>query len=99
MLRLRLVFPPVLLGAQAFLVTQLILWIFPGNHGFVILGGGMLGYVLYDCSHFMIHHGKLNNWYLKEIRNYHNRHHYENPKLGYGVTSKFWDLLYSSQLP
>jgi 4-hydroxysphinganine ceramide fatty acyl 2-hydroxylase len=92
--RLRLVFPPVLMMALAFLVSRVMLCVFVGNLFYAMGGGMFFGYVLYDCSHYMIHHGKLNNWYLKEIRNYHNRHHYENPKLGYGVSSKLWDLVY-----
>jgi sterol desaturase/sphingolipid hydroxylase (fatty acid hydroxylase superfamily) len=32
--------------------------------------------------------------YWRELKKYHLAHHYKNYELGYGVTSKFWDVVF-----
>ena len=43
------------------------------------------------------HHTKLPA-YFEEMKKYHLAHHYNNFDLGYGVTSKLWDWVFSTQL-
>lgn len=45
-----------------------------------------------------IHHGRPLTAYLRELKSYHLDHHYKDPNLGYGITSKFWDLVFHTQL-
>ena len=43
--------------------------------------------VLYDCTHYALHHTRLPA-YLREQKKYHLAHHYKNFDLGFGVTSQ-----------
>lgn len=60
--------------------------------------GGIVGYVLYDMTHYFLHHENLPLWY-KQLKKYHLQHHYFDYELGFGVTSKFWDDIFGTTLP
>jgi len=94
----RLVFPPVLSAVIALFFYPLITNLFMGNAGAIVYGSGVLAYVAYDCMHYFLHHGQLKYEYLRTMRNYHNRHHYDNPKKAYGVSSKYWDNKFGTLL-
>jgi len=60
--------------------------------------GGILGYVAYDLIHYFIHHSSPKDGYFKNVKLYHMQHHYKNYGAGYGVSSKFWDLVFKTEL-
>lgn len=62
------------------------------NIGMAVFCGGHMGYIMYDVTHYSLHHIKLPE-FMKEIKKNHLDHHYKNYDLGYGVTSKFWDYV------
>ncbi|KAF7340261.1 Ceramide very long chain fatty acid hydroxylase [Mycena venus] len=62
-----------------------------------IISGAFAFYILYDCMHYALHHTQLPA-YLREQKRYHLAHHYKNFELGFGVTSKFWDYVFNTQL-
>jgi len=35
--------------------------------------------------------------YWRQLKKYHLAHHYKNFDLGYGVTSKFWDIVFGKK--
>ena len=45
-----------------------------------------------------LHHSRLPA-YLQEMKKYHLAHHYKNFDLGFGVTSKFWDIIFNTVVP
>ena len=47
--------------------------------------------LFYDIGHYAIHHFKMNNRYWTTLKDHHMRHHYVDPKKGYGVSSPLWD--------
>ncbi|KAF9017565.1 oxidoreductase [Hymenopellis radicata] len=96
--RLRLVMPPILFAILQFPITQLIYKLFPVAVANGIIAGAFTFYVLYDCMHYAVHHTNLPA-YLKEIKKYHLGHHYKNYELGFGVTSKIWDIVFDTVLP
>lgn len=59
--------------------------------------GGIFGYILYDCTHYFLHHKNLPE-YMRELKKYHLKHHYMDYQLGFGVTSKFWDKVFGTEL-
>ncbi|KAJ6571700.1 hypothetical protein B0H19DRAFT_1130784 [Mycena capillaripes] len=95
--RLRLVMPPVLFGALQAPFTALAHKIFPTAVANGIISGAFAFYILYDVMHYALHHTKLPA-YLAEQKRYHLAHHYKNFELGFGVTSKFWDVVFNTQL-
>ncbi len=90
----RLVMPPVLSSMLAVLVFNIVTLIVPGNLGRIIFAGILLGYVGYDLTHYYIHHGSPDNTHFKEMKSHHNKHHYRNGNLGFGITTKLWDYVY-----
>jgi 4-hydroxysphinganine ceramide fatty acyl 2-hydroxylase len=60
--------------------------------------GAIFGYVCYDMCHYFLHHGKPPIEYLRELKTYHLNHHYKNWELGFGITTKFWDRVFGTEL-
>jgi len=95
---LRLVMPPVLFGVLSYPFTRLGHFLFPASWANCIIAGAFTYYVFYDCTHYALHHTKLPA-YLREVKKYHLAHHYKNYELGFGVTSKLWDVVFNTVLP
>lgn len=95
--RLRLVMPPTLLVALATPFYYLAHAVFFYNyyHAMSVFAGAFLGYVMYDCCHYFLHHVQLPQ-FMKDIKKNHLDHHYKNYDLAYGVTSKFWDIVFGT---
>ena len=55
--------------------------------------GFIAGYLFYDISHYAIHHFNMHGKFWLAIKNHHMRHHYQDPELGFGVSSPLWDLI------
>jgi sterol desaturase/sphingolipid hydroxylase (fatty acid hydroxylase superfamily) len=91
---MRLVMPPsvsVPLATLVFLGFRLVLgtaWSLPFFAGFLI------GYLIYDMTHFHIHHHRSDNKLSLALRRYHYRHHFQQSDRGYGVTSSLWDRVF-----
>ncbi|HKR04184.1 MAG TPA: sterol desaturase family protein [Bacteroidia bacterium] len=56
--------------------------------------GFLVGYLFYDMSHYAVHHFNLKSKFWLELKNHHMLHHYKDDHNGYGVSSKFWDLVF-----
>jgi 4-hydroxysphinganine ceramide fatty acyl 2-hydroxylase len=70
---------------------------------FIILGqlhvapffvGFLAGYLFYDMTHFAIHHYNFKSKFWLDLKNHHMLHHYKDDHNGFGVSSKFWDLIF-----
>ncbi|KAF4470008.1 cytochrome P450 oxidoreductase [Fusarium albosuccineum] len=95
----RLVMPPTL-----FIVLATPFWYFAHSvfaHSWYAATaaycGGIFGYICYDLTHYFLHHQNLPLWY-KELKKYHLAHHFLDYELGFGVTSKFWDTIFGTEL-
>jgi 4-hydroxysphinganine ceramide fatty acyl 2-hydroxylase len=95
--RLRLVMPPALLIILASPFYKLAHSLFSYHTAQAVFAGGFMGYIMYDVTHYSLHHIRLPAW-LKELKTYHLDHHYKNYELGFGVTSKFWDRVFGTEL-
>lgn len=60
--------------------------------------GGITGYIMYDMTHYFLHHQNLPLWY-KQLKKYHLAHHFLDYENGFGVTSPFWDIIFGTPLP
>jgi len=97
---MRLVFPPVLTVVLAAPIHMAFRAIMPVPEAICLTAGGLLGYVCYDLTHYYLHHSGIPPLsYLGQLKKYHLAHHYKNPKLGYGITSKAWDHVFQTVLP
>lgn len=94
----RLVMPPTLFAILASPVVYFFNCIFPWSVVGGIGGGAIFAYVCYDLGHYYSHHGIPISAYLKEMKTYHLNHHYKNYNEGFGVTTKFWDKVFKTEL-
>uniref|UniRef100_G1R982 Fatty acid 2-hydroxylase n=1 Tax=Nomascus leucogenys TaxID=61853 RepID=G1R982_NOMLE len=96
----RLVFPPVpasLVIGVFYLCMQLIL---PEAVGGTVFAGGLLGYVLYDMTHYYLHFGSPHKGsYLYNLKAHHVRHHFAHQKSGFGISTKLWDYCFHTLTP
>ncbi|KAI9213617.1 hypothetical protein DS838_001490 [Geotrichum bryndzae] len=97
--RLRLVMPPTLLVALTTPFYYLAHTVFFYNyyHAMAVFAGAFMGYVMYDCCHYFLHHVNLPQ-FMKDMKKAHLDHHYKNYDLAYGVTSKFWDVIFGTAM-
>lgn len=98
----RLVMPPVVAIPLAaiflglfYLIFALIFrapqWIGPVFSAFLI------GYLIYDLTHYATHHFPMRKGYFKFIKRYHMQHHYKTPDARYGVSSPLWDYVFHTK--
>ncbi|CAJ2511249.1 Uu.00g068740.m01.CDS01 [Anthostomella pinea] len=97
--RYRLVMPPTLFVVLATPFWKLAHTLFYWNWHLAtaIYCGGIFGYVCYDLTHYFLHHQNLPLWY-KDLKKYHLAHHFLDYELGFGVTSRFWDQVFGTEL-
>ena len=56
--------------------------------------GFIVGYLFYDMTHYAVHHFNLKSKFWLDLKHHHMIHHYKDMDNGYGVSSKFWDLIF-----
>ncbi|KAJ5948145.1 hypothetical protein N7466_001160 [Penicillium verhagenii] len=95
----RLVMPPTLFVALAAPFWKLAHAVFFYNWyaAVTVFCGGVFGYICYDLTHYFLHHRNLPSYY-KELKKYHLQHHYADFENGFGVTSRFWDRIFGTEL-
>ncbi|KAJ5096566.1 hypothetical protein N7456_007287 [Penicillium angulare] len=95
----RLVMPPTLFIVLAAPFWKLAHTIFFYNWfaAVQVFCGGVFGYICYDLTHYFLHHRSLPSYY-KELKKYHLQHHYADFENGFGVTSRFWDRVFGTEL-
>ncbi len=89
----RLVMPPsasIPLAVIFFIIFRLV---FGSVLVYPFFGGFIVGYLFYDITHYAIHHFNMHSKFWLAIKNHHMLHHYQDPKLGFGVSSPLWDKI------
>jgi dihydroceramide fatty acyl 2-hydroxylase len=94
--RMRLVMPPsvsVPLAALFLLAFRAVL----GVDAWLAFGGGfLLGYLVYDMTHYHVHHHRPRTRIGRRLREQHMRHHFQDHETGYGVSSPVWDHVFGT---
>lgn len=95
----RLVMPPTLFIALCYPFWHLAHFIFfwDWSVAVTVFAGGLFGYTCYDMTHYFLHHNNLPLWY-PELKKYHLAHHFLDYELGFGITSKFWDRVFNTEI-
>ncbi|KAF2431612.1 fatty acid hydroxylase [Tothia fuscella] len=95
----RLVMPPTLLAVLAAPFWKLAHSVFFYNWyaATAVFCGGIFGYICYDMTHYFLHHRKLPSYY-QALKKYHLQHHFADYQNGFGVTSRFWDRIFGTEL-
>jgi len=92
----RLVMPPSASIPLALLFYFLFWWLLPARMMDSFFAGFLIGYLIYDMTHYAIHHGNFKSRIMKSIKQHHMLHHYSDSTKGYGVSSSIWDLFFQS---
>ncbi|KAF3450239.1 hypothetical protein FNV43_RR06319 [Rhamnella rubrinervis] len=64
-----------------------------------LFGGIVLGYVMYDLTHYYLHHGKPSKAFTQNLKRYHLNHHFRIRSSGFGITSPIWDSVFGTLPP
>jgi sterol desaturase/sphingolipid hydroxylase (fatty acid hydroxylase superfamily) len=99
--KMRLVMPPSVslpLGTVFFFLFR---WIFsytaqPLEHLYAFFPGFLTGYLIYDMTHYALHHLNAQPNWIKRMKKHHMIHHYQEPERGFGVSSALWDNIFGS---
>lgn len=91
--KMRLVMPPSVSIPLA-IVFFLAFWLVLGAVAFPAFGGFICGYLAYDYTHYYVHHFVPKTKFGKRLREHHMRHHFQDHRYGYGVSSPIWDAAF-----
>lgn len=101
----RLVMPPAVslsLAVVVFSSLYGVAWLLAGvtdpSWAWGAFAGIVLGYTIYDCTHYYIHHHKPVTAIGRALRSHHNKHHH-NPKYAekkFGVSITVWDHVFGT---
>lgn len=93
----RLVFPPAPAAAVASLWYVVVTAILPQGIAYGLLAGGIVGYVLYDTTHWALHSGAFTPAMLdRKLKSAHMRHHYQDATSNFGISSRLYDSLFGT---
>jgi dihydroceramide fatty acyl 2-hydroxylase len=96
---LRLVMPPSVSVplSSLFLV---VFWLVLGTPLWYAFGAGFLaGYLIYDMTHYHLHHHKPKTRMGKRLRELHMRHHFQDDTTGFGISAPYWDTAFGTHSP
>ncbi len=92
--KMRLVMPPSVSIPLAALFFAAFWLIFGSPAAFPLFGGFIFGYLAYDYTHYYVHHFVPRSDLGKKLREQHMRHHFQDHRFGYGVSSPLWDAVF-----
>ncbi len=92
--RMRLVMPPGASIPLAALFFGLFWLAFGLPTAMPLFAGFLVGYLAYDYMHYYLHHVVPKSKLGKRLREQHMRHHFQDHRYGFGVSSPLWDLVF-----
>jgi sterol desaturase/sphingolipid hydroxylase (fatty acid hydroxylase superfamily) len=93
----RLVMPPAVSLSLFFLFLGLF-WLLLGSRWvFAFHAGFTFGYMLYDMTHYWVHHSAAKSDYGRRLKKHHMLHHFKDPTNRFGVSSMVWDHVFGTQ--
>lgn len=90
----RLVFPPLAGFGIAGVLFVLMNLVLPLGAACAVMGGLLTGYLMYDMSHYVSHHGRIRDPWFRFLHRYHAAHHHRDPDALFGVSNPLWDLVF-----
>ena len=92
--RMRLVMPPGASVPLAMLFAGAFYLAFGDPHAYPLFAGFILGYLGYDYTHYYLHHFVPKSNWGKRLREHHMRHHFQDHRFGFGVSTPIWDVVF-----
>ena len=73
-------------------LSGLLMVLMPTGFALLLAGSITFGYIIYGVAHFIIHHVRFKQPWLRRWAGAHHVHHYH-PDTNFGVTTPLWDVL------
>ena len=93
---MRLVMPPAVSIPLSAVFAVAFYFIFGDPLAFPVFSGFIAGYLVYDYTHYYVHHFGPKTRVGRKIREHHMRHHFQDHRFGYGVSSPLWDVIFNT---
>jgi len=93
---LRLVMPPSVSIPVALLFWGLFTVTLGSAAALPFTAGFLTGYLVYDMTHYYLHHFRPRSALGRRLRESHMRHHFEDDARGFGVSAPFWDRAFGT---
>jgi dihydroceramide fatty acyl 2-hydroxylase len=94
--RMRLVMPPSVSVPLALVFYVLFLLVLGGTVAPAFGGGFLAGYLIYDMTHYHVHHHTPRTRAGRRLREAHMRHHFQDDTRGFGVSAPWWDHVFGT---
>lgn len=59
-----------------------------------LFAGFVTGYLVYDTTHYAVHHFRMTSRIGRYLKKHHFRHHYGDSGMDFGVSSPLWDVVF-----
>jgi dihydroceramide fatty acyl 2-hydroxylase len=91
---MRLVMPPSVSVPLALVFYALFVVVLGGAVAPAFGGGFLAGYLIYDMTHYHVHHHTPRTRAGRRLRELHMRHHFQDDTRGFGVSAPWWDFVF-----
>jgi sterol desaturase/sphingolipid hydroxylase (fatty acid hydroxylase superfamily) len=92
----RLVFVPSLSIPLALVFYGLFYFLIGSHYVYPFFAGFLFGYLVYDETHYALHHFNFKSKFWLNLKHHHMIHHYKDSENGFGVSSKIWDYVFGT---
>lgn len=96
---LRLVMPPSVSVPLASAFVALFVVVLGAPAAWLVGSGFLCGYLIYDMTHYHLHHHKPSTRLGRVMRELHMRHHFQDEHTAYGVSAPWWDRVFGTAPP
>jgi dihydroceramide fatty acyl 2-hydroxylase len=93
---LRLVMPPSVSIPLALALWGIFVLVLGSPWAHTFTAGFLAGYLMYDMTHYHVHHHRPRTRLGKLVRELHMRHHFQDDTKGFGVSAPFWDYVFGT---
>jgi len=91
---LRLVMPPAVSVPLAVGIFFLLYLIAGPDYAPALTAGFYTGYLIYDMTHYYLHHFVPRGRLGRVLRERHMRHHFQDDTRGFGISAPYWDEVF-----
>jgi sterol desaturase/sphingolipid hydroxylase (fatty acid hydroxylase superfamily) len=95
----RLVMPPSVSVPLALAFYGLFLLALGVDIAMAFGAGFLAGYLIYDMTHYHLHHHAARTRFGRRLRELHMRHHFQDDTRGFGISAPYWDHAFGTAPP
>jgi sterol desaturase/sphingolipid hydroxylase (fatty acid hydroxylase superfamily) len=92
----RLVMPPAVSITLFFAFLGLFYLLLGTTYMWAVHAGYVFGYMVYDMTHYYIHHFNPMTEYGRRLKKHHMLHHFKDPTNRFGVSAMVWDHVFGT---